>query len=96
MTSGGHIQLFIEHTRQIATAQGDIQLALQSMQQWREAFATALKQNTFDLTGGHRRQKSPINLSNLTISLQRMCRIGIPNGILLVLLNRLQKYFMIG
>lgn len=51
MTSGGHIQLFIEHTRQIATAQGDIQLALQSMQQWREAFATALKQNTFDLTG---------------------------------------------
>jgi GTPase SAR1 family protein len=44
MTSGGQLQHFIEQTRQITASEGDLDVILNKMQQWRNQFATSLTQ----------------------------------------------------
>lgn len=51
MTSGGQLQHFIEHTKLIETAQGDVQTVLQHMRQWCDAFTHVVKSVKFDIGG---------------------------------------------
>lgn len=51
MTSGGQVQHFIEHTKQIATLHSDVKTTLQNLKRWQNAFAQALMQVHFHVEG---------------------------------------------